>query len=191
MDSSSSSHPFDVASSLPCRHIHESFWKKGWVDAVVEQITNCPCNPGGCNIFCVHSLYSNPNNSPTKYLESLNCSWITIRRFQVTQIVANLLDTTRRVVEKWNVNLGNSSNLAQSRGILLENQGRVSTLPLPLRKKAPMFLLIEETKNRLALYPPRDGEVFLKKYWEPVRSFNARLQLSVREKILQETLSGN
>ncbi len=72
--------------------------------------------------------------------------------------------------------------------MLLENQGRISTLPLSLRKKAPMFMLIEETKKRLALYPPRDGEVFLQKYWEPVRWFNTRLQLSVREKILQETL---
>lgn len=188
MDSPEPSHSFDVASSFPCDHRHERFWKQGWADVVLEKIRNCPCNPGGWNIFCIHSLYFNPDNSPTKYLESLNCSWTTIRRFQVTQIVAALLDTTRRVVEKWNVNPGNGSNLEESRGILLKNQGRVTTLPLSLRSKASMFVLIEETRKRLALYPPRDGDIFLEKYWEPVRWFNTRLQLSVREKIPQETL---
>lgn len=180
-------HSFDVVSSSPCDHRHERFWKQGWADAVLSHIKNCPCNPGGRSIFCIHALYFNREVTPSQYLESLGCSQTTIRIFQVTQIVAALLDTTRRVVEKWNVNPGNDSNLEESRGILLEDRGRILSLRLKSTDKKQVFLLIEETRKRLALYPPRDGDDFLQQYWEPVRLFNTRLQLGLREKILRET----
>lgn len=187
MNASDSPHSFDVVSSSPCDHRHERFWKQGWADTVLSHIKNCPCNPEGRNIFCIHAIYFNREVNPSQYLESLGCSQTTIRIFQVTQIVSALLDTTRRVVEKWNVSPWNASNLAESRGILLQDHGRILSLPVSSDNKEPLFLLIEETRKRLALYPPRDGDYFLQQYWEPVRSLNMRLQLGLREKILRET----
>lgn len=175
--------------SSPCDHRHELLWNHGWVGAVRSAIIGCPCNPEGKNPFCIHFAYKNNGNfTVTDYLRSIGCTDAVIWKFHATQFITSLLDTTRRVTVKWNVNPGDRGDLEESRGILstFDDQVVRGERDLSFQSKRKAQLLISETRARIWLSVPVDGAVFLNKFWNPVRMDNLIRQFSVREKVLQK-----
>jgi hypothetical protein len=180
----------DFASSSPCDHRHEEFWKPGGARAVEQQIMLCPCNPKWGNPFCIHFSYRSAGHfTVTDYLQFMGYPDVFIREFQVSQTVASLLDTTRRLPGKWNVSPSNRTNLAESRGILLRHESEIAQSELPSEDRNMSQILIDETRNRLALYAPADWKYFLNNFWNPVHENNIRRQLSLREQSLQVSLA--
>ena len=179
----------DFDSSLPCDHRQELLWNDGWTRAVQRWIMNCPCNPNGANPFCIHFAYKNGDNfTVTDYLRFIGCSNTLIHKFQTTQIVTSILDTTRRVAVKWNVNPGDCGDLPQSRSILSTLDDQVGRITLPARNKKKIQILLHETRERIWLSVPVDGTIFLTHFWNPVRDDNILRQLFVREKVLKKKM---
>lgn len=178
----------DFGISFPrksCPYSHEVLWT-GWVSAVVHEILQCPHNTDKRSIFCVHHSYHNlSSDAIDKALRQLHVPEEIIAEYATFLVVAQILDTTRRLPERWS--LSNSDHIA-----LIEDQGQLFNfryllqhmLKVDIDEKTALLLLLDSIPQHLTGSPLDDSsrEDFMI-LWGALHAFNAQRQESIVQSI--------